>query len=530
MPATASGSRNTTRPGPTRSPRRPHWATSRARARPASAPSRRLRARSAARGPPTGRAQAAFRAGKFLGTLTGVQPVEDNRAMPAEANVPRPARLGEILLEAGAVTADGLKAGLARAEESKQEIGGTLVAMKATSAEEVLRALAKQRHLQFVSAVEFPSILPVMKGLSPKYLREYAACPIFLSGSTLMVATAEPDNPLMVDELRQTLGLTIALCVAPRDAILEAIERTYGASTALQKIVDDIAVEPTAESDDNVSHLRNLASEAPVVRLVALRSGGPPSAAPGGGHLADQADGGAQYRRAAPAPGRADPDDSQRPSTRYPGLHGGDHLRRIHRHAPPGPLLDVSALRPAGAPAGNGQGLRAADPPATRHRAGDRAHGLGQDDHPVRRARQDQRIRQEDHHDRGPRGVPAQWGEPDRGEAQDRAQLRERAQAHRSPGPRRHHGRRDPRPRDCRDRRPGRADGAPRLLDAPHQRRAGRGGPSSRYGRRAVPYRLGAQWRARPAARAPRVRQVWRSVLPGSGRPARVRGARCRRR
>src|SRR6266545_4983065 len=270
MPATASGSRNTTRPGPTRSPRRPHWATSRARARPASAPSRRLRARSAARGPPTGRAQAAFRAGKFLGTLTGVQPVEDNRAMPAEANVPRPARLGEILLEAGAVTADGLKAGLARAEESKQEIGGTLVAMKATSAEEVLRALAKQRHLQFVSAVEFPSILPVMKGLSPKYLREYAACPIFLSGSTLMVATAEPDNPLMVDELRQTLGLTIALCVAPRDAILEAIERTYGASTALQKIVDDIAVEPTAESDDNVSHLRNLASEAPVVRLVNL--------------------------------------------------------------------------------------------------------------------------------------------------------------------------------------------------------------------------------------------------------------------
>jgi type II secretion system protein E len=190
--------------------------------------------------------------------------------MPAEANVPRPARLGEILLEAGAVTADGLKAGLARAEESQQEIGGTLVAMKATSAEEVLRALAKQRHLQFVSAVEFPSILPVMKGLSPKYLREYAACPIFLSGSTLMVATAEPDNPLMVDELRQTLGLTIALCVAPREAILEAIERTYGASTELQKIVDDIAVEPTAESDDNVSHLRTLASEAPVVRLVNL--------------------------------------------------------------------------------------------------------------------------------------------------------------------------------------------------------------------------------------------------------------------
>jgi type II secretion system protein E len=202
--------------------------------------------------------------------LTGVQNVEDNQPMPTEAKVTRPARLGEILLEAGAVTAEGLKAGLARAEEGGQEIGGTLVAMKATSQEEVLRALAKQRQLQFVSAGEFPSVVPVLKGLSPKYLREYALCPIFLSGSTLMVATAEPNNPLVVDELRQTLGLTIALCVAPREAILEAIERTYGASTALQKIVDGIAAEPVAEADADVGHLRDLASEAPVVRLVNL--------------------------------------------------------------------------------------------------------------------------------------------------------------------------------------------------------------------------------------------------------------------
>ncbi|HET7873905.1 MAG TPA: type II secretion system ATPase GspE [Methylomirabilota bacterium] len=190
--------------------------------------------------------------------------------MATEANVPRPSRLGEILLEAGAVTAEDLKAGLARAEDSQEGIGETLVAMNAASAEEVLRALAKQRHLPFLSADEFPSILPVLKGLSPKYLREYAACPISLSGSTLMVATAEPTNPLLTDELRQTLGLTIKLCVASREAILEAVERTYGATTALQKIVDGMAAEPAGEPDEDVGHLRDLASEAPVVQVVNL--------------------------------------------------------------------------------------------------------------------------------------------------------------------------------------------------------------------------------------------------------------------
>ena len=63
--------------------------------------------------------------------------------------------------------------------------------------------------------------------------------------------------------------------------------------------------------------------------------------------------------------------------------------------------------------------------------------------------------------------------QPDPGEAADRPHLRERAALDRAPGPRRHHGRRDPRPRDRGDRDPGGAHRPPRALDAAHQRRAG---------------------------------------------------------
>ena len=91
---------------------------------------------------------------------------------------------------------------------------------------------------------------------------------------------------------------------------------------------------------------------------------------------------------------------------------------------------------------------------------------------------------------------------PDRGEPEDRAHLRQRAALGPAPGPERDPGRRDPRPRDGGDRDPGLAHRPPGVLDAAHQRRAERDHAARRHGRRAVPGRLLAGRRARPAAGA----------------------------
>src|SRR6266542_6178617 len=155
--------------------------------------------------------------------------------------------LGETLVETGVITSETLAAALTRAEHAGERVGEALVALGAASPADILRAVARQRGVAFLSAEEVPFTLPVLKNLSPKYLRQYEACPVSLEGSTLTVATANPTNPLLVDELRQTLGLQIKLCVAPAEAILAAIERTYGASTALQKIVEVMG--PVDESD-----------------------------------------------------------------------------------------------------------------------------------------------------------------------------------------------------------------------------------------------------------------------------------------
>jgi general secretion pathway protein E len=181
-------------------------------------------------------------------------------------------RLGQILLKARVLSQDVLRDALLRAKERREKLGETLVAMGAASPEEVLRALAEQSALPFVTAEELPSAPPVIKNLSPKYLRQYVACPVAVDGTSVTVATADPSNPLLLDDLRQMLGGRVALCVAPAPAILDAIERAYGASTALQKIVEGMGPsgEGEGESEEDVNQLRDMAFEAPVVRLVNL--------------------------------------------------------------------------------------------------------------------------------------------------------------------------------------------------------------------------------------------------------------------
>ena len=182
-----------------------------------------------------------------------------------------PLRLGQILVQAHVVTDDIIAEALVRAGSERQRLGEALVALGAATHEEVLKAVAAQQALPYLSPEELPSTPPVLKELSPQYLRQSVACPIAIEGTTVTVATADPTDPLLLDELQQTLPLTIRLCVAPAPAILEAIERAYGASTALQKIVEGMgAADRQGDPEDDVGHLRDMAFEAPVVRLVNL--------------------------------------------------------------------------------------------------------------------------------------------------------------------------------------------------------------------------------------------------------------------
>src|SRR3989304_1588434 len=115
--------------------------------------------------------------------------------------------LGQILLEERLISDRDLQRALERQHATGERIGEALVALGAVNRADVLRALARQQGVPYLSREEFPSTLPVLQRVSPKYMRQYRFCPLSVETGTLTIATADPVNPLVSDDLRQTLGL-----------------------------------------------------------------------------------------------------------------------------------------------------------------------------------------------------------------------------------------------------------------------------------------------------------------------------------
>ena len=177
------------------------------------------------------------------------------------------------------LTGTGLlsEAELARAEahrlSSGERLPDTLVRLGLSSAEEVAQALARHLEIAYVGRDEFPSSPPFLQRLSPQYMRQYRFCPLAVEDGVLVVACADPTDPTVADEMRGTLGLEVRLAVATEPSILEAIERYFGAgSTAVQKVIETMGDDDHGDetSGEDLTSLRDMAFDAPVVRLVNL--------------------------------------------------------------------------------------------------------------------------------------------------------------------------------------------------------------------------------------------------------------------
>jgi general secretion pathway protein E len=178
--------------------------------------------------------------------------------------------LGEILVANQITTPEMVARALARTEQTGELLGEALLGLGAVSESALLQAIALQHDLPYVFAEELPLALPIVKNVSPAYMKHNVVCPVRIEGGVLTVATADPLNPLIVDDLRQSTGFDLRIVVSTPAGILKAIERTYESGSALQGIIGSLEDDRTPDVDEDVNQLRDMAFEAPVVQLVNL--------------------------------------------------------------------------------------------------------------------------------------------------------------------------------------------------------------------------------------------------------------------
>jgi type IV pilus assembly protein PilB len=187
-----------------------------------------------------------------------------------------PDAFADILLAEGLVSADQLAEALRVAGSSGKKVHDEVVRLGYAPGEKVMRALAKAHRLKFVSLVDSAVAADVVSLLPESVARENTIFPLSESGGVLRVAGCDPTDIDTQEKLRFILNREIELVLAPRDQIVEAINRHYGASdgesadSMLQEFTDtaidftETAVEQAATQDSEDS------SDSPAAKLVNL--------------------------------------------------------------------------------------------------------------------------------------------------------------------------------------------------------------------------------------------------------------------
>ncbi len=181
-------------------------------------------------------------------------------------------RLGEILIERGKLDQANLDRALRLQGESGERLGALLVTLGLCAQRDVAEALATQLELPLVDANGYPEFPILEESVSARFLREAHALPVREDETEVALAMADPTDAYTIGAFEMVTGRAVRPMVAIPTELDAALERLYGAGkSAVGQLIGDVETRPDELSfNADVQQLKDLASEAPVIRLVSL--------------------------------------------------------------------------------------------------------------------------------------------------------------------------------------------------------------------------------------------------------------------
>ena len=179
--------------------------------------------------------------------------------------------LGELLVERQKLADADLQRARRVREGTGEGLDTLLVKLGLVSERDLAEALAAHLNLPLVRPGDYPEIPATNGGVSPRFLKESRVIPLFEDEQGLTVAMSNPTDDYVLAALRLATGKTIVPRVGIPTELEGAFERLYGSGrSAMGQIVDAIGLADNLTDEEQIQHLKDLASEAPVIRLVNL--------------------------------------------------------------------------------------------------------------------------------------------------------------------------------------------------------------------------------------------------------------------
>ncbi len=185
-------------------------------------------------------------------------------------------RLGECLLDEGLISESELQDALASQRgngasngQAARRLGEHLVDLGHLPRCDLLRGLSRHFGLDFVSLRETEIEREVLEVLPDEFVQSRQILPISLDDGTLKVATADPGNQRVIEDVRLLSGCDVDEVVVDEEELREKIATL--SQLTVERMVEDLHDNSGGSNrNDNLHDLEVMASEPTVINLVNL--------------------------------------------------------------------------------------------------------------------------------------------------------------------------------------------------------------------------------------------------------------------
>jgi general secretion pathway protein E len=182
--------------------------------------------------------------------------------------------IGQVFLERGLIDEEELRTALNLQAESREKLGKLLVDLGYVSEKDCLAVVSEHLKIPVIAGAEYPAVPALENVLTHRFMKQCKFVPVALENNVLTLAMTDPLDDATLDLVRQATGFSVKAVLGAESEIMDVLEKFYGsAASSFGRIIEGIDegdIDSLSDEIEDIEQLKDLASEAPVIRLVNL--------------------------------------------------------------------------------------------------------------------------------------------------------------------------------------------------------------------------------------------------------------------
>ena len=203
--------------------------------------------------------------------MTNTSNINSNTRDPVADDKSKSNRVTQQLIAEGKLKQEELEKVLEFYDPNAISLPLYLVRLGLVSENDLAQTQSRVLNLPLLEEKDFPEVPVNNYKLAIKFLKESNIVPVQEKPTGIVLAMADPGDTFAIQAVELASNKTVEPCLATITQIENAINKLYGNSqSSLSNIVEEIGNDDEINDINNIEKLKDLAGEAPVVRLVNL--------------------------------------------------------------------------------------------------------------------------------------------------------------------------------------------------------------------------------------------------------------------